>query len=55
MTIPAWLNTAALDQGINFSQVLQEALKDTRLDTFYDFKGKKLTAEILDELNHQFL
>lgn len=28
LTIPAWLNTAALDQGINFSQVLQEALKD---------------------------
>lgn len=27
LTIPAWLNTAALEQGINFSQVLQEALK----------------------------
>ena len=27
LTIPAWLNTAAIDQGINFSQVLQEALK----------------------------
>jgi hypothetical protein len=26
LTIPAWLNKAALDQGINFSQVLQEAL-----------------------------
>ena len=26
LTIPAWLNNAALDQGINFSQVLQEAL-----------------------------
>lgn len=25
-TIPAWLNKAALEQGINFSQVLQEAL-----------------------------
>lgn len=24
-------------------------------DAFYDFKGKKLTAEVLDELNHQFL
>ena len=24
-------------------------------DAFYDFKGKKLTGEILDELNHQFL
>ncbi len=26
-----------------------------RRDAFYDFKGKKLTGEILDELNHQFL
>jgi len=26
LTIPAWLNKAALDQHINFSQVLQEAL-----------------------------
>ncbi len=24
-------------------------------DVFYDFKGKKLTGEILDELNYQFL
>lgn len=28
LTIPAWLNKAALDKGINFSQVLQEALKE---------------------------
>jgi len=27
LTIPAWLNTAALEQGLNFSQILQEALK----------------------------
>ncbi len=27
LTIPAWLNQAALEQNINFSQVLQEALK----------------------------
>lgn len=27
LTIPAWLNTAAIEQNINFSQVLQEALK----------------------------
>lgn len=27
LTIPAWLNTMALKQHINFSQVLQEALK----------------------------
>ena len=27
LTIPAWLNEAALRQNINFSQVLQEALK----------------------------
>ena len=25
-TIPAWLNKAALEQGLNFSQILQEAL-----------------------------
>lgn len=28
LTIPAWLNTAALEQNINFSQVLQDALKE---------------------------
>lgn len=28
VTIPAWLNTAALEQDIDFSQVLQEALKE---------------------------
>lgn len=27
LTIPAWLNAAALENNINFSQVLQEALK----------------------------
>ena len=27
LTIPAWLNTAALERNINFSQVLQDALK----------------------------
>ena len=27
LTIPAWLNTAAVEQGINFSKVLQDALK----------------------------
>lgn len=27
LTIPAWLNKAALEEGINFSQVLQDALK----------------------------
>lgn len=26
LTIPAWLNTAALEMNINFSQVLQDAL-----------------------------
>ena len=26
LTIPAWLNKAALEKGLNFSQVLQEAL-----------------------------
>ena len=28
LTIPAWLNKAALEQNINFSQVLQDALKN---------------------------
>ena len=28
LSIPSWLNKAALDAGINFSQVLQEALKE---------------------------
>ena len=27
LTIPVWLNIAALEKGINFSQVLQDALK----------------------------
>ena len=27
LTIPAWLNTAAMEQGFNFSRVLQDALK----------------------------
>lgn len=27
VTLPAWLNYAALEKNINFSQVLQEALK----------------------------
>lgn len=28
VTLPAWLNAAALERGFNFSQVLQEALKE---------------------------
>ena len=28
VTLPAWLNTAALEHNINFSQVLQDALKE---------------------------
>ena len=28
LSIPAWLNDAAVAQGINFSRVLQQALKD---------------------------
>ncbi|MCC8014247.1 MAG: HicB family protein, partial [Eubacterium sp.] len=27
VTIPAWLNSAALEKNINYSQILQEALK----------------------------
>lgn len=28
VTLPAWLNAAALERNVNFSQVLQEALKN---------------------------
>ena len=28
VTLPAWLNAAALEQNMNFSQVLQDALKE---------------------------
>ena len=28
LTVPGWLNTMAEKQGVNFSQVLQEALKE---------------------------
>lgn len=28
VTLPAWLNAAALERNVNFSQVLQEALKE---------------------------
>lgn len=28
VTLPAWLNSAALEHNINFSQVLQDALKE---------------------------
>lgn len=28
LTIPVWLNNAALEKGINFSQVFQDALKE---------------------------
>lgn len=28
VTLPAWLNAAALERNINFSQVLQESLKE---------------------------
>ena len=27
VTLPAWLNAAALERGVNFSQVLQDALR----------------------------
>ena len=27
ITLPAWLNAAALEKNINFSQILQDALK----------------------------
>ena len=27
VTLPAWLNAAALERDVNFSQVLQDALK----------------------------
>ena len=28
VTLPAWLNSAALENNLNFSQVLQDALKE---------------------------
>ncbi len=28
VTLPAWLNAAALEKGMNFSQVLQDALRE---------------------------
>lgn len=28
VTLPAWLNSAALERNVNFSQVLQDALKE---------------------------
>jgi hypothetical protein len=28
VTLPAWLNAAALERNVNFSQVLQKALKE---------------------------
>ena len=28
LSIPAWLNDAAMAQGVNFSRVLQQALKE---------------------------
>lgn len=33
VTLPAWMNAAALERGINFSQVLQDALK-TQYDLY---------------------
>lgn len=32
VTLPAWLNAAALEKQINFSQVLQEALKNQLME-----------------------
>ena len=32
VTLPAWLNAAALERDVNFSQVLQEALKKVIFD-----------------------
>jgi len=29
LTVPVWLNAMAEREGVNFSQVLQSALKDT--------------------------
>lgn len=28
VTLPAWLNASALEMGLNFSQVLQDALRE---------------------------
>lgn len=32
VTLPAWLNAKALEKGINFSQLLQKALKEAILE-----------------------
>ena len=40
LTIPAWLNTYAEKAGVNFSQVLQEALK-SRLDLRDNPRGSR--------------
>lgn len=34
ISLPAWLNAAALERNVNFSQILQEALKE---EIFHDF------------------
>lgn len=34
VTLPAWLNAASLERNVNFSQVLQEALKK---ELFHDY------------------
>jgi predicted RNase H-like HicB family nuclease len=33
VTLPAWLNAAASERGMNFSQILQEALKEKIYNT----------------------
>ena len=43
VTLPAWLNAAALEKGINFSQVLQEALKSQiQTNSRVEFKNENL-------------
>ncbi len=47
-----WLYPTTI-QSLAFT-LLTKGQKPKR-DAFYDFKGKKLKGEVLDELNHQFL
>ena len=45
VTLPAWLNFAALEKNINFSQVLQEAFKNN----FMSLKKKSLFTTMMNE------
>lgn len=39
----------------DFFEIGQQKINFNFFDAFYDFKGKKLAGEVLDELNYQFM